>query len=137
MVNVFQSSKSKLHGTNGTELYHFANIVYKKIASKTKRRPYVRSKYFNKEKVFLDYFWGHLETKNWNDRVRRLAYYNCALDLITNNRTEPTIKNNPNKSNEILYRFQGKTKDGQRFAVQIVENIERKEKFFISIFPFT
>ncbi len=134
-MNIFQSSKSKLPGTNGTELYRYANAIYKKIASRTKRRPYIRSKYFKKEKVFLDYFWGHLETKNWNDRVRRLTYYNCAIDLIMNTTSRPEIVSNPNNRSQRFYRFRGKTREGERFAVQIMENINGTEKLFISLYP--
>ena len=51
---------NKLPGTNYTEVKKNADIIFKQIKSKTKRRPYIRSAYFNKQKVFFDFFWQHL-----------------------------------------------------------------------------
>lgn len=132
---VYETKIKKLSGTSYDEVYPQALSTYKKIASKTKRRPYIRSLYFNKEKIFLDYFWDHLRTKNHRDRTRRLKYYECALDLIKNAKIEPTSKINPNKSSEILHRFMGKTKNNDLFYVQITERINKKDKYFTSVFP--
>jgi len=41
---------NKLSGTNYAEVKKNADIIFKQIKSKTKRRPYVRSAYFNKLK---------------------------------------------------------------------------------------
>jgi len=136
-MEIYRTKIPKLHGTNGSELYRHARTAYKEVASKTKRRPYVRSLYFKKEKVFIDYFWGHLDGKNWNDRLRRLRFYGCALDLIRNSKKHPELAPTKDsaKRSENLYRFFGETKDGERFAVQIKEDIKRDEKYFISVFP--
>jgi hypothetical protein len=80
--DVYQTNVSKLTGTDYKEVSHKARAIYKEICSRTKRKPYVRSVYFKKEKIFLDYFWQHLQEKKWQDRFRRLKYYACALDLI-------------------------------------------------------
>jgi hypothetical protein len=136
-MEIYRTKIAKLHGTSGSELYRHARTAYKEIASKTKRRPYVRSLYFKKEKVFIDYFWGHLDSKNWNDRLRRLRFYGCALELIRNSKKQPELSSTDkiHKHNETLYRFFGETKEGERFAVQIKEDIKRDEKYFISVFP--
>ena len=95
----------------------------------------MRSAYFKKDKIFLDYFWQHLWQKNWRDRVRRLKYYPCALDMIRSSRVEPISKQNPNKPVEILHRFAGITKNKELFFIQIKEDRRTDQKSLISIFP--
>jgi hypothetical protein len=131
----YQSKFKKLSGTDYKEIHHQAFDIYKQIKSKSKRKPYVRSVYFNKEKVFLDYFWQHLWQKNWRDRNRRLKYYPCAIDLIKNSKLEPISKQNPNKPTEMLHRFAGLTKDKELFFVQIKEDKKTSQKHFMSVFP--
>ncbi len=134
-LKIYQTKVKKLSGTSYDEVYPQAISIYKKICSKTKRRPHIRSKFFKKEKIFLDYFWDHLRTKNPRDRSRRLKYYECALDLIKNSKIPPTSKINPNKSSEILHRFTGKTENNDPFYVQITEHIRKKNKHLTSVFP--
>ncbi len=122
-------------GTDYREVSHKARTVYKQIASKTKRRPYVRSAYFNGEKVFLDYFWQHLQAKNWGDKLRRLKYYECAIDLIKNSRLSPVEKINPNDQSEMLYRFSGVTRERRSFLVQIKKDLKTGNRHFMSVFP--
>jgi len=50
----------KLPGTSYSEVRKSANDLFKQIKSKTKRRPYVKSAYFHKQKIFFDFFWVHL-----------------------------------------------------------------------------
>lgn len=134
-MKAYQSKFKKLSGTDYGEIYSRALAIFKQIKSRTKRKPYIRSVYFNKEKIFLDYFWQHLQQKNWRDRDRRLKYYPCAIDLIRNSRLEPTSKQNPNKPKEILHRFAGLTKDKEVFYVQIKEDKKTDKKYFMSVFP--
>jgi hypothetical protein len=134
-MKAYQSKFKKLSGTDYKEIHHRALGIYKQIKSKSKRKPYIRSLYFNKEKVFLDYFWQHLWQKNWRDRDRRLKYYPGAIDLIKNSRLEPISKQNPNKPTEILHRFAGLTKDKELFFVQIKEDKKTDQKYFMSVFP--
>ncbi len=122
-------------GTKYSEILPKARLLYKQLSSKTKRRPYLRSRYFNSEKIFLDYFWTHIMSKNPADRSRRLRQYPCALDLIIHTHTVPTSKQHPNKSSEILHRFSGKNGNGEVFFVQIKEEIKSGEKSFMSVFP--
>ncbi len=134
-MKVFQSKHNVIGGSDFGEIHQRALDIYKQLKKKTKRRPYVRSAYFNKDKIFLDYFWHHQWQKNWRDRTRRLKYYLCALDLIENSRIAPISKDNPNNSSEILHRFAGRSKGKQSFYVQIKENKKNDEKYFMSVFP--
>lgn len=86
-MKVFKSKVYKLSGTSYSELFPKAFNIYKKITGKTKRRPFIRSKYFLGSKIFLDYFWQHLHQKNLGDKARRLKFYPCALDSKYENRS--------------------------------------------------
>lgn len=134
-MKIYQSEAKKLSGSDYKEVYYQARIIYKQISAKTKRRPYIRSAYFRKDKIFLHYYWDHLWTKNWRDRVRRLKFYPCAIDLIKNSRVDPMSKENPNRNSETLHRFVGITKDKELFFVQIKEDKRSGEKHFLSVFP--
>lgn len=134
-MDTFKTKSRPLSGTSYAEVYPQGLALYKQIASKTKRRPYVRSVYFNKEKVFLDYFWQHIREKNLSDKIRRLKYYPCALELIRYSHVQPVSKVNPNKRSEILHRFSGTTTSGAIFFVQIKEDLKKNHKHFISVFP--
>lgn len=131
----FQTKIKSLNGSSYRELYSKAKFIYNNISSNTKRRPYVRSSFFDKEKVFMDTFWIHLMDKNKSDRIRRLRLYACAIDLIKYSKYEPITKNNPNKKNEIVHRFMGINGNNELFYVQIKEDRKSGEKSFVSVFP--
>ena len=131
----YKTKLKPLSGTSYSEIISKALGIYKDIASKTKRRPYIRSSYFNKGKIFMDYFWSHIMTKNQGDRFRRLKLYNCAIDLIQNSRFKPESVKNPNKYGEVLHRFEGTNANNELFIVQIKEELRNKQKHFISVFP--
>ena len=131
----YQTRAKKLSGTSYREIHSDILDIFKHIKSKTKRRPYIRSVYFKKQKIFFDYFWEHLWQKSWKERVKRLKYFPCAIELIQKSRQEPTSKQNPNKKSEILHRFAGLTKDRELFYVQIKENKKTGQKYFMSVFP--
>ena len=135
MENIYTTKIRPIPGFNTLNIQRQARDIYKKLARKTKRRPYIRSAYFHKEKIFLDYFWDHIYSKNWGDRMRRLKQYPCALDLIMHSRIKPISKDNPNKSSEILHRFSGINADNAIFFVQIKEDRKNGQKCLISIFP--
>ena len=125
----------KLSGTDFREVHQNTFNLYKQIKKKTKRRPYVRSVYFKKEKIFLELFWRHLyEKKNFRDKLRRMKYFACAIDLIRNSHFEPISKENPNRRSEILHRFAGATIDDDLFFVQIKEDKRTGQKWFMSVF---
>lgn len=67
--------------------------------------------------------------------MRRLKYFSAALELIQHSRFEPKSKENPNKPGEILHRFAGSTKGKELFFVQIKEDKQTGQKYFISVFP--
>jgi hypothetical protein len=133
-MDYFQVKEEKLAGSSYSEVYKKAWQEYLKIKKKSKRRPYVRSSYFKKEKIFIDIFWSHLKEKHHNDRKRRLNFYKCALEIIANSKVSPISKIKLNDDNEILHRFFGKTKEGDVFVVQIKENVKTGRKDFISVF---
>lgn len=135
-MRIYQTKAEKLSGTDFHEVYKKAFGLYEQIRKKTKRRAYLRSAYFKKDKIFLTLFWQHLWDKNkWQDRMRRLKYFLAALELIQYSRCEPKSKENPNKAGEVLHRFAGSTKDKDLFFVQIKENKKTGQKYFISVFP--
>jgi len=101
------------------EIRKEAMAVFNQIKRRTKRRPYVRSAYFNKEKIFFDFFWTHLHQKGPKSRFKRLKYFAAAVDLIKNSKNHPVSKENPNKRTEIVHRFAGLTKEKELFFVQI------------------
>ena len=135
-MQVYKTKIKKFSGTDFREVHKKAFGLYAQIKKKSKRRTYVRSVYFGKEKIFLDLFWHHLfEKKNWRDRVRRMKYFGCAIELIEKTRFKPLSKNNPNKKLEVLHRFYGVSADDELFCIQIKEDKRRKQKFLISVFP--
>jgi hypothetical protein len=132
----YQTKITKIRGTNYREVHRRTLRFYNIIKKRSRRRPYVRSKYFNKKKVFLELFWKHVyEKKNFGDRMRRMKYFLCAIDLIQRSYLPASIKENPNKPSEILYRFTGITHDNEKFFVQIKENTNTRQKWLMSIFP--
>jgi len=135
-MQIYQAKAGKLSGTNFHEVYKKAFSIYEQIRKRTKRRAYLRSAYFKKDKIFLALFWQHLWDKHkWQDRMRRLKYFSAALELIQYGRFEPKSKENPNKPGEILHRFAGSTKGRELFFVQIKEDKQTGQKYFISVFP--
>jgi len=131
---LYQTKINKLSGTSYAEVREQALIVYKQIQKRTKRKPYIRSAYFNKQKIFFDYFWIHLHQKSPKERFKRLKYFEVAIDLIKNSKNKPIFKQNPNKKTEIVYRFFGSIKNKEKFYVQIKENTRSKRKYFMSCF---
>lgn len=134
-MKTYKTKTRALSGTNYKEISKKAYSLYQQIKKKTKRRPYVRSAYFNKDKIFLGLFWSHLYGKNYWDQIRRMKFFECGIELICKSRFEPTTKENPNKPEEILHRFAGTTADNELFFVQIKEDKRSCQKWLISIFP--
>jgi hypothetical protein len=130
--------KTKSHLVDGDqykEVEKNSRLIYKQIAAKSKRNPYLRAPYFDKEKVFIEIFWTHLFQKSKTDRKRRLKYFSCALELIANSRYTPDTCLNPNGNGNTLYRFYGTTRTGQNFIVQISKDRRTGDKYLMSIFP--
>lgn len=132
---VFKSKHGVLPGTSYKEVFKHSQEEFSIIRKRTKRQPYVRSRYFSKRKVFFTYFWEHIFQKAYPDRIRRLKLFRCAIDAVVNSSNAPTSKLNPNKRSEMVHRFMAKTKSGQTFYYQIKEEIKGKRLNIISIFP--
>lgn len=122
-------------GSDYSELHPQARKLFNMIKGQTKRQPYVRSAYFDKNKVFIELFWVHLNQKNRKERNKRIKYYACGIELLRATRLEPVSKSNPNKHNEKLHRFAGITPQGDLFYIQVKENLRTKRKDLMSIFP--
>lgn len=131
----FKTKSEKLSGTNFKEVYKKAFRLYQVIKKESKRRPYVRSAFFQKEKIFLPLYWQHLHEKfSLKDKTRRVKYFSCAIELLKKSKISPESKPGDSKS-EILHRFTGITPEGDIFFVQIKEDRNSKEKWLISTFP--
>ena len=131
----FKAKSLQLSGTGYKEVYKAAIEIYSGIEKRTKRRPYLRSAYFHKQKIFFDYFWPHLLQKSFSERVRRLKLFPAAIELIRESRNHPLTAQNPSKETEVLHRFAGNAKDKKLFYVQIKENKRTGRKQLMSIFP--
>lgn len=132
----YQTKTSKLSGTNFSEVYHKAFSLYRQIKKRTKRRPYIRSKYFKKDKIFLTLYWHHLHEKfNHRDKIRRVKYFPCALELIQNTMFEPDTKENVDEKGVLLHRFTGISPEKEIFFVQIKQDKRTAQKYFMSVFP--
>lgn len=135
-MDVYRTKARKIPGTEFREVKQIAFSILKKVAKKSKRLPYIRSAFFNKDKVFLSLFLHHLfEKKDWKDRTRRLQFFEASIELTQKSKLNPSSIENPNRRSEILHRFNGVTKDGEMFFVQIKEDKSSGKKYFISCFP--
>ena len=135
-MQIYKTKTKKFSGTNFREVPDKASRYYTQVRKLTRRRTYIRSTYFDGEKIFIDLFWHHLfEKSNWRDRIRRMRFFNCAVELIQNSHFKPSESKDPNSSNEKPYRFYGADANNELFCVQIKEKGKKKQKFLISVFP--
>jgi hypothetical protein len=135
-MDVYITKVKEFAGGDYSTVERQARKVHNNIAAKSKRQPYVRSKYFEGDKIFILTFWAHLNQKPRSDRKRRLKYYECAIELLVKSNVSPTIKSNPNKNGNTVYRFYGVDPNGKMFIVQINEDRRTGNKHFISTFPY-
>lgn len=133
-MKAYKVSSPKIGATRYEDVFKRARIIYRSIEGRTKRQPYVRSMYFDKEKIFLNYFWKHLEQKSYIQRRRRLRLLPCAIELMEKSHYLPISKENPNKKGEVLHRFVGITGSDELFYVQIKEDLRSGRKYFMSVF---
>lgn len=135
-MKVYLSRHSELPGTSLSEVVARARHEYHLIQKKTPRRvPYVRSKYFVKDKIFISNFWDHLNQKSSKERVRRLKLYSCAIDLLRNSPHTPDTVYMRTDMDVVLHRFYGRTKEGGFFCVQVKASKRTNRKDFMSVFP--
>ena len=133
-MNVYNTKYPQLSRSSYNEVLKRARQEYNVIAHSTKRQPYIKSKYFSGEKVFLAVFWMHLMDKNQKDRTKRLRFYKAALDLLRNSQINPDTITSAEDQRMLLYRFYGITKDCSYFCVQVKEDTRTKRNDFTSVF---
>ncbi|MDR0875963.1 MAG: hypothetical protein LBN12_07135 [Clostridiales Family XIII bacterium] len=112
-IPVYRTKSSKISGRSYIDVERAARRHFKEIAQQSKRNPYIRSIYFQKDKIFLKIFWQHLMEKHEGDRKRRLKFYIAAIELLRYTTIDPDSRQNPNGRNEMVHRFAGETKDGE------------------------
>jgi hypothetical protein len=130
----FNSKENIIPGSSYDEVLKFARKEYQKVQNLTKRQPYVRSTYFNKDKIFISVFWNHLVQKNRKVRTKRLKLYKAAIDLLRNTRHDPETIFKKGDLSTLYHRFYGLTKDGAEFCVQVKEDKRTGRKDFMSVF---
>lgn len=64
-MRVYKTKVKPFAGTSYHEIKKKAFGLFNEIKKKTKRKPYIRSAYFGKQKVFFELFWEHLFKKNF------------------------------------------------------------------------
>ncbi|MDP3992906.1 MAG: hypothetical protein Q8Q05_01690 [bacterium] len=131
---IYRCKTKTLPGTQYAELNRAARKIFHEIEKKTKRQPYIRSPYFDKDKIFIKSFWDHLVTKGMRDKARRVKFYSCALELIKENKSSKPEKIFESKREEI-YRFAGISADERKFSIQIRHDLKTGHKYFTSVFP--
>jgi hypothetical protein len=135
-LEIFRAQVAEYRGTSVAELMKYARLEYHTIQKRTPRRiPYVRSKYFVKDKIFLNTFWDHVNQKRVSDKIRRLRLFGCAIELIRKSPLAPETVQSPTNGNELLHRMYGVSTNSTVFCVQIKENKKTHRKDFISVFP--
>lgn len=132
---IYKSKFGLLSGTDYDEVLRNARREYKIVQARTKRQPYIRAKYFGKEKVFINIFFNHLVQKRKGEQIKRAKLFLCAIDLLRNTTNDPKTIFSYQNLNEMLHRFEGMTKDGQHFFVQVKQNKRTGRKDFMSVFP--
>ncbi len=114
-----------------------ARKLFRSIQKQTKRKPYVRSAYFRKDKIFFDYFWTHLNKKTFPDRARRLKLLPPAIDLMRTSMQSPKTYVDVQDPKAIRHQFFGMTRERSLFCVIIQHNHSSGKKNLLSIFPLT
>lgn len=130
----YVSKKPVLPGTSYDEVLIHARKEYKKIEKLSKRQPYVRSKYFAKDKIFLSTFWTHIMQKDRKVRTKRLELFDAAIDLLRNTHEAPETIFKKDDLSILLHRFYGVTRDGVEFCVQVKQEKRTGRKDFMSVF---
>src|SRR3989344_7620730 len=112
-MDVYKTKSGVIPGTIYHTVRKIAMQVFDTLKKRTKRKPYIRSTYFYKDKIFFDYYWQHLwQSGGYKERVRRLRYFEAAIEVLRYSRIHPITIENPHKKSELLHRFAGKTREG-------------------------
>ena len=136
MTMLYKSKFDTIPGTSHACVMRLARYEYHQMQKQTPRRqPYIRSRYFRRDKVFVNQFWDHVKQKRPGDQLRRVKLYVCAIDLIRNTTASPETIFSRDNMNMSLHRFYGQTKSGKLFCVQIKQDKRTGRKDFMSVFP--
>lgn len=134
-MNYYQTKANLIPGSNYKELKRKVDSLFSSLQRKTKRQPYIRSAYFNKQKIFFNIFWTHLFDKSYSVREARLKLLTAGIELLTHSRNHPfTVDNQKNKS-ESLHRFYGQTNEKVKFVIQLKEIKSTGKLYLMSIYP--
>lgn len=134
-INIYQCKEEQLTGHRYVDVLPRARSLFRGLQRRTKRRPYIRSAYFQKEKIFIGAFWTHILQKLPSDQARRLKLLPCALEVIRKSRNDPVTFIDPTQTNSLLHRFYGKSPDGRLFCVQVKQDKRSGKKRLLSAFP--
>lgn len=134
MSSIYQSKYGLLSGSSYDEVVAHARKEFNTIRKITKRQPYVRSKYFHGDKIFVTVFWDHVMQKHRGDKTRRLKFYRAAIDLLRNSTLSSDSVVDVAHKGIVLHRFYGKTSDGREFCVQVKQDLRSGRKDFMSVF---
>lgn len=124
-----------IKGNSYSQIRNLSLQYYREIAHRTKRLPYIKSTYFGKRKIFLHHFWQHLFEKNPKDRMRRLRFFLCGIELIQTTQYQPEVITSKASNKETWYRFFGEALNEEKFVVQ-VKQTKKQQLFLMSIFPY-
>lgn len=133
-MNYYRSRYSLLPGSSYNEVVALARKEFNTIRRLTKRQPYVRSKYFKGDKVFMTIFWDHVMQKSRKEKTQRLKLYRAAVDLLRNTTQAPETIIDVAHEQVALMRFYGITKDNVEFCVQVKNELRSSRKDFMSVF---
>lgn len=134
-IKAYRCKTASLTGHRFVDIMPQARRVFRTLQKQTKRRPYVRSPYFYKDKIFFDFFWQHMQQKSVIDRARRLKYLPCTLELMRNSRHDPVSFIDVNQPGIIKHEFLGTAPNGVRFAVIVQEDRKTDKKQLLSLYP--
>lgn len=131
-MSPYRSKYRQIPGTSHAEVTKNARKEYAKVQRLTKRQPYVRSKYFSGDKIFIGIFWNHLVQKRKGEQIVRAKLLVAAFDLLRNTASQPE---SIFEKGDALHRFYGITADGVEFALQVKHDLKTGRKDFMSVFP--
>jgi hypothetical protein len=133
-IKFFQSKYNEMAGTSYCELINKAHAIVNALNPNHRRKENVHCGYYSGEKIFFEYFWQHQSNKPPADKMRRIRFFQCAVDLLQNTTYAPNIEPSGKNSSELWLSFYGKTKSGVKFVVHLKSN-QRGNKYLMSIFP--
>lgn len=132
-MKVYRSKYIKITGTSYEEIIRNARKQHQVIKKRTKRQPYIRSKYFNRDKIFVNLFWEHLMQKHRGEQQQRARFYLCAIDLLRNNTHDPRTIFTYGNLNIMLHRFIGISKDKEFLRTSKTKQKNWSQRFYICV----